>query len=65
MVGCEDQEEIDYLWSKLSHEPEAEQCGWCKDKLGLSWQIVPRNMGELMGGRPEAIQVIMNMMKLL
>ena len=65
MVGCEDQEEIDYLWSKLSHEPEAGQCGWCKDKFGLSWQIVPRNMGELMGGRPEAIQAIMNMMKLL
>ena len=65
MVGCEDQEEIDYFWSKLSHVPEAEQCGWCKDKFGVSWQIVPKNMGELMGGRPEAIQAMMQMKKIV
>jgi predicted 3-demethylubiquinone-9 3-methyltransferase (glyoxalase superfamily) len=50
MVFCENQEEIDYLWEKLSAHPEAEQCGWLKDKFGLSWQIVPRILGELMGG---------------
>lgn len=40
-VLCDTQEEIDYFWSKLSFFPEAEQCGWLKDKFGLSWQIVP------------------------
>lgn len=46
-VFCKDQEEIDYYWDKLSVVPESEQCGWCKDKYGLSWQIVPENMDEL------------------
>lgn len=41
VVHCETQEEIDYYWEKLSFDPKAEQCGWLKDKYGLSWQIVP------------------------
>lgn len=41
VVNCETQEEIDYYWEKLSADPKAEQCGWLKDKYGLSWQIVP------------------------
>ncbi len=54
MVSCEDQQELDYFWEKLSNVPEAEQCGWCKDKFGISWQIVPKRMNELMGtGTPE------------
>ena len=48
-VECEDQKEVDYFWNKLSDVPEAEQCGWCKDKFGLSWQIIPKQLGELMG----------------
>lgn len=48
MVMCETQEEIDYYWEKLSAVPEAEQCGWLKDKFGVSWQIVPTIMGELL-----------------
>lgn len=48
MVPCKNQEEIDYYWEKLSSVPESEQCGWCKDKYGLSWQIVPEHMDELM-----------------
>ncbi len=40
-VACETQEEIDYYWGKLSADPKAEQCGWLKDKYGISWQIVP------------------------
>ena len=48
-VECEDQKELDYFWNKLSAVPESEQCGWCKDKFGLSWQIIPKQMGELMG----------------
>src|SRR3990167_3539177 len=41
VVRCDTQEEIDYFWEKLSAVPEAEQCGWLKDKYGLSWQIIP------------------------
>jgi predicted 3-demethylubiquinone-9 3-methyltransferase (glyoxalase superfamily) len=48
IVNCKDQEEIDYFWEQLSSVPEAEQCGWLKDKYGVSWQIVPENMGELL-----------------
>jgi predicted 3-demethylubiquinone-9 3-methyltransferase (glyoxalase superfamily) len=50
MVNCDTQAEIDYYWEKLSAVPEAEQCGWVKDKYGVSWQIVPTNMDELMKG---------------
>ncbi|ODA39436.1 VOC family protein [Desulfosporosinus sp. BG] len=48
MVMCDTQEEIDYYWNKLSAVPEAEQCGWLKDKYGFSWQIVPTIMNEMM-----------------
>ncbi len=48
MVYCDTQEEIDYYWDMLSAVPEAEQCGWLKDKYGLSWQIVPTTMDEMM-----------------
>jgi predicted 3-demethylubiquinone-9 3-methyltransferase (glyoxalase superfamily) len=48
LVNCASQEEIDYYWEKLSDLPEAEQCGWLKDKYGISWQISPAIMGELM-----------------
>jgi predicted 3-demethylubiquinone-9 3-methyltransferase (glyoxalase superfamily) len=50
MINCETQEEIDYYWEKLSAVPESEQCGWLKDKYGVSWQVVPTAMNELMGG---------------
>jgi predicted 3-demethylubiquinone-9 3-methyltransferase (glyoxalase superfamily) len=49
MVYCDNQKEIDYYWEKLSAVPEAEQCGWLKDKFGVSWQIVPTEMGKLLG----------------
>jgi predicted 3-demethylubiquinone-9 3-methyltransferase (glyoxalase superfamily) len=48
MVYCDEQKEVDYYWKKLSAVPEAEQCGWLKDKYGLSWQIVPSIMDEMM-----------------
>jgi len=48
MVNCDTQEEIDHYWEKLSAVPEAEQCGWLKDKYGLSWQIVPSIMNDMM-----------------
>lgn len=48
MVYCDKQDEIDYYWEKLSADPKAEQCGWLKDKYGLSWQIVPTVMDKMM-----------------
>ena len=48
MVHCETQKDIDDCWGKLSARPEAEQCGWLKDRFGLSWQVVPNLMDEMM-----------------
>jgi predicted 3-demethylubiquinone-9 3-methyltransferase (glyoxalase superfamily) len=48
IVSCDTQEEIDYYWEKLSAVAEAEQCGWLKDKYGISWQIVPTDLDEMM-----------------
>jgi len=53
-VECEDQDEVDYFWEHLSAVPDAEQCGWLKDRFGLSWQIVPRQLGELLGSPNKA-----------
>ncbi len=63
-VFCKDQEEIDYFWDRLSSVPEAEQCGWCKDKYGLSWQIVPTGVEVLMK-KPGAFAKMMQMKKLI
>lgn len=49
-IECADQQEVDYYWEKLSAVPESEQCGWLKDKFGLSWQVVPKQLGELING---------------
>jgi len=53
MIRCEDQNEIDYFWEKLSFVPEAEACGWVKDQFGVSWQIIPKMMGELLSNGTE------------
>ncbi|HSX45982.1 MAG TPA: VOC family protein [Candidatus Saccharimonadia bacterium] len=63
MVECEDQAEIDYFWEKFSAVKESEQCGWLKDKFGLSWQIIPKNMGELLS-KPGAMDAMLKMKKL-
>lgn len=68
-VTCEDQEEVDYLWEKLSAVPESEQCGWLKDKFGVSWQIVPKQLGELIGNPDRkkagrAMQAMLQMKKI-
>jgi predicted 3-demethylubiquinone-9 3-methyltransferase (glyoxalase superfamily) len=56
LVSCKDQAEIDYYWEKLSAVPEAEQCGWLRDKYGVSWQIHPQIMNKMMSeGTPEQI----------
>ncbi|GAB3617387.1 VOC family protein [Okibacterium endophyticum] len=64
VVSCADQDEIDGYWAKLSHVPGSEQCGWCKDRFGVSWQIIPANMGELIR-RPEQVQVMMRQKKIV
>jgi predicted 3-demethylubiquinone-9 3-methyltransferase (glyoxalase superfamily) len=68
LVYCDSQDEIDRLWAALSSDPAAEACGWCKDRYGFSWQIVPRELDALMSGPPEeagrVTQAFMKMKKL-
>lgn len=63
-VFCKDQIEIDYFWEKLSHVPESEQCGWCKDRFGVSWQIMPENISELLESSAQ-IQRFMQLKKIV
>jgi len=53
IVNCDTQNEIDHYWVKLSAVPEAEACGWLKDKYGLSWQVIPRRMNEMLQGNDQ------------
>lgn len=71
VVDCETQEEIDHYWNKLSEggDPNAQQCGWLKDKYGVSWQIVPTILAELIGDQntpqsQRAMHAMMGMKKL-
>jgi predicted 3-demethylubiquinone-9 3-methyltransferase (glyoxalase superfamily) len=68
-VDCADQAEVDHLWQALGHGGTYSQCGWLKDRYGLSWQIVPRQLPQLMTGRDAAgrqrtMQAMMQMSKL-
>jgi predicted 3-demethylubiquinone-9 3-methyltransferase (glyoxalase superfamily) len=66
-VMCENQEEIDYYWDKLTAggDPKSQQCGWLKDKFGLSWQVVPRDMPNLSSPSGQrAMQAFMQMKKI-
>lgn len=56
MVECDTQEEVDYYWNKLSADPQAEACGWLKDKFGVSWQVAPRQLGQLISD-PDPVKV--------
>ncbi len=62
-VFCKDQTDLDMYWEKLSAVPESEQCGWCKDKFGVSWQIVPENIGELLESE-KAMKIFLDMHKI-
>lgn len=69
MVHCRDQAELDRYWAQLSSVPESEQCGWCKDRFGVSWQITPIVMDELMTSGDQAVvdrvmQAVLQMKKL-
>jgi predicted 3-demethylubiquinone-9 3-methyltransferase (glyoxalase superfamily) len=62
-VNCETQEEVDELWKKLTEGGEEGQCGWLKDRFGLSWQIVPTALGEMLADKdPEKAQRVMKAM---
>ena len=66
VVECDTQEEIDHYWDSLTKEGQESQCGWCKDKYGLSWQIVPSILGSLMSDpakAPKVMEVIMKTKK--
>ena len=68
-IDCADQDEVDYYWERLTDGGEESQCGWLKDRYGLSWQVVPRGMGELLGDPdPEraerAVKAMLGMRKL-
>jgi predicted 3-demethylubiquinone-9 3-methyltransferase (glyoxalase superfamily) len=67
LVNCETQEEVDELWEKLSAGGELMQCGWLKDKFGVTWQIIPKALGELLGDKdPQKSQRVMKaMMKMI
>jgi predicted 3-demethylubiquinone-9 3-methyltransferase (glyoxalase superfamily) len=69
IVNCEDQAEIDHYWNKLAEGGETQVCGWLKDKFGVSWQIVPKAMGEMMlsatpAQRERMMAAVMQMKKL-
>ncbi|HSX17768.1 MAG TPA: VOC family protein [Candidatus Saccharimonadales bacterium] len=63
-VECEDQAEIDYFYEKLSAVPESEICGWLKDKFGLSWQIIPKDMEKLISKNKAAMDAMLKMKKI-
>lgn len=63
-IPCKDQAEIDYYWERLSSSKENEQCGWCKDKYGLIWQIFPENINELVK-RPNGFKIMMKQKKII
>jgi len=53
-ISCKDQQEVDYYWEKLTEGGEESMCGWLKDKYGLSWQVIPNSLGELMQDKDPA-----------
>jgi predicted 3-demethylubiquinone-9 3-methyltransferase (glyoxalase superfamily) len=71
LIACKDQEEIDYYWDRLTQggDPAAQQCGWLKDKYGLSWQVAPADFGRILGdpndpGSQRAMAAMMQMKKI-
>ncbi len=64
IINCQDQEEIDKYWGYFTREWKEVQCGWCNDRFGLRWQVIPANLGELMQ-RPNAWEVMMKQKKII
>jgi predicted 3-demethylubiquinone-9 3-methyltransferase (glyoxalase superfamily) len=59
VVNCDTQEEIDHFWQALTAGGQEVECGWLKDRFGVSWQVVPSSLGEMLSGRPEQSQRVM------
>lgn len=64
VVECETQEEIDHYWNSFTKEGEGSMCGWCKDKYGVSWQVVPKILHELMNDPERSQRVIKAFLKM-
>ncbi|MCB9014138.1 MAG: VOC family protein [Bacteroidales bacterium] len=64
MINCDDQKEIDRFWDYFTREGDESQCGWCMDKYGLRWQIIPKNMAELMS-KANAWEIMMKQKKII
>ena len=63
-MNCDTQEEVDHYWEKLTADGKEVQCGWLKDKYGLSWQVVPKQLSELMSDPAKAGKVMGAMLKM-
>jgi predicted 3-demethylubiquinone-9 3-methyltransferase (glyoxalase superfamily) len=63
-INCKGQKEIDKFWSYFTRDGEESQCGWCIDKYGLRWQVLPENFGELMN-KPNSREVMMSQKKIV
>ena len=65
VVECETQDEIDYYWARLSEGGQTQPCGWLADKFGLSWQIIPAGLSEIMAPAPDAVmEALLEMSKI-
>ncbi len=64
-ITCKDQEELDYYWEALSKVGQESQCGWCKDQFGVSWQVVPQHISQIMNANPHAVAALMKMKKII
>ena len=64
MINCDDQKEIDHFWDYFTQDGKESQCGWCIDKYGLRWQIIPRNLGELMS-KTNSWEIMMKQKKII
>jgi predicted 3-demethylubiquinone-9 3-methyltransferase (glyoxalase superfamily) len=64
ILYCEDQAEIDKYWNYFTSEGKESQCGWCMDKYGLRWQVIPKNLGQLLS-KPNAFKVLMGQKKIV
>ncbi len=64
MINCDDQKEIDHFWDYFTRDGKESQCGWCFDKYGLRWQVIPKNLGELMS-KPNSFDILMKQGKIV
>ncbi len=66
VIECDTQEDIDHYWNAFTKEGKESQCGWCKDKYGVSWQVIPKILSQLMGDKekgPRVMQAFLKMKK--